>query len=110
VEDTSERLAEIRFPEATVRDIAPEGDATAKLWAFPGHAFDAHVKSIAPSAEEGQDGRIVRVQMTLADPGDQLKSGMTGHAKVDAGWHLAGVVYTRALARFLFVRSWSWVP
>ncbi|HKY92758.1 MAG TPA: hypothetical protein VJM11_17035, partial [Nevskiaceae bacterium] len=65
---------------------------------------------IAPSAEDGPDGRVVRVQVALLDPDDRLKSGMTGNAKVDAGWHLTGVVFTRAVARFLFVRSWSWVP
>ncbi|MGQ0620905.1 MAG: HlyD family secretion protein [Panacagrimonas sp.] len=110
VEDTTERLAEIRMPESAISEVKIDAAASAKPWAFPGTSFKGSVKSIAPAAEDGDYGKVVRVQMAVSDPDHQLKTGMTGNAKVDAGWHLAIIVFTRAIARFLFVEVWSWIP
>ena len=53
---------------------------------------------------------VVRVRVALSDPDGTLRSGMTGNAKVDGGWHMAIVVFSRALLRFVLVELWSWVP
>ena len=50
------------------------------------------------------------MQVVLDDPQNRLKTGMTGNAKVDAGWSIVIVVFTRAISRFLFVELWSWIP
>lgn len=110
IEDAGERLAEIRMPESAISEIKIDAQASAKPWAFPGSSFKGAVKSIAPAAEDGEYGKIVRVQMAVTDPDNQLKSGMTGNAKIDAGSHPAIIVFTRAIARFLFVEVWSWIP
>ncbi|WP_420467101.1 HlyD family secretion protein [Panacagrimonas sp.] len=110
IEDTGEVLAEIRMPESSIGEIEVDAPATAKPWAYPGTSFEGRVTRIAPAAEEDRYGKIVRVQVSLADPEGRLKSGMTGNAKVDAGWQLAGIVFTKAIARFLLVEVWSWIP
>lgn len=110
IEDTGELIGEIRMPEEAIGDVHVDAAASIKPWAYPGTSFDGHVKSVAPAAEDGAYGKIVRVQVVLADPEGKLKTGMTGSAKVDGGWHLTIVVFTRALARFLFVELWSWIP
>ena len=103
-------LAEIRIPEAAIAQVRLDGEATAKPWAYPGSSFDGRVLSIAPAAEEGPYSRVVRVRVALSDPDGTLRSGMTGNAKVDGGWHMAIVVFSRALLRFVLVELWSWVP
>ncbi|MEW6169767.1 MAG: HlyD family efflux transporter periplasmic adaptor subunit, partial [Pseudomonadota bacterium] len=110
VEDSSQRLAEIKLPESGVGEIEVGAPAYAKVWAYPGTTFEGEVRSIAPAAEEGRYGNIVRVQVSIEDPEDRLKSGMTGNAKVRGRWHPLIVVFTRALARFLFIEVWSWLP
>lgn len=110
IEDTGELIGEIRMPEESIGGIAVDAATSVKPWAYPGTSFEGHVKSIAPAAEDGDYGKIVRVQVVIADPENKLKTGMTGNAKVDAGWHLSVVVFTRAIARFLFVEIWSWIP
>ncbi len=110
IEDTSELLAEIRLPESSIADIELEAEASIKPWAYPGSSFDGSVRAIAPAAEDGEYGKIVRVQVVLQDPDNRLKTGMTGNAKIDAGWHMTIVVFTKAIARFLFVELWSWIP
>lgn len=110
VEDSGELLAEIRMPEAVMSDIRVDARARARPWAFPGVSFEGTVTAISPVAEEGQYGRVVRVQMVVSDPEQRLKTGMTGNAKVSAGTHPAIVVFTRALLRFFRVEVWSWLP
>lgn len=110
VEDTSQKLAEIRLPEAVIGGVTVGHAAAAKAWAYPWSSFGGIVHAIAPAAEDSQYGKIVRVQMRVDDPDDQLKSGMTGSAKVDGGWSFAGIVFTRALMRFVLIEVWSWLP
>lgn len=110
IEDTTHRLGEIQLPESAVGEVEVGRPVSAKLWAFPGTSFDGVVRAIAPAAEEGPYGMIVRVQVELQDPEGQLKSGMTGNAKVQGHWHPLIVVFTRAIMRFLLVEVWSWIP
>lgn len=110
IEDSRERLAEVRVPEAAISEIAVGKQGRARVWAFPASSFVGEVKRIAPAAEEGAYGMVVRVQVALEDPEQRLLPGMTGNAKLQGDWHPAIVVFSRALVRFLFVELWSWIP
>lgn len=110
IEDRGQVLAEVRMPEAVIGEVDSEASAVARPWAYPGTSFAGKVVHIAPAAEDDRYGRVVRVQLSLEDPGQRLKSGMTGSAKVHAGWQPAGLVFTKALVRFVMVEVWSWIP
>ena len=110
IEDSRERLAEVRVPEASISEIAPGKQARARVWAFPASSFLGEVRRIAPAAEDGPYGKVVRVQVALQDPDQRLLPGMTGNAKLQGDWHPAIVVFSRALVRFVFVELWSWIP
>ncbi|WP_020649529.1 HlyD family secretion protein [Solimonas variicoloris] len=110
IEDAGTKRAEIKMPESSIGAAKVGNAAWAKSWAYPWHSFAGTVSAIAPAAEDSPYGKVVRVEMEVDDPQDLLKSGMTGSAKVDGGWSLAGVVFTRALVRFVFVEVWSWLP
>lgn len=104
-------LAEVSMDESDAARLRADGEATIRPWAFAGRSFDARVLSIAPGAEETSSGRVVRVQLEIvATDAARLLSGMTGEAKIDAGWQPLIMVFTRALLRFVFVRAWSWIP
>lgn len=104
-------LAEVSMDESDAARLRPDGEASIRPWAFAGRSFDARVHSIAPGAVETSSGRVVRVQLEIvASDAARLLSGMTGEAKIDAGWQPLIVVFTRALLRFVFVRAWSWIP
>jgi len=110
IEDTGELMAEVKLPESSIGDIKVGAKASVKPWAFPGSSYQGEVRSIAPNAEEGRYGKIVRVNVALSDPKGELKAGMTGNGKISAGWDFAGLVFTRALVRFALVELWSWIP
>ncbi|TAJ51183.1 MAG: HlyD family efflux transporter periplasmic adaptor subunit [Nevskiaceae bacterium] len=110
IEDSQERIAEVRISESAIGEIAPGKSARARVWAFPASSFMGEVRRIAPAAEAGPYGKVVRVQVALADPEHRLLPGMTGNAKLQGDWHPAIVVFSRALLRFVFVELWSWIP
>jgi len=105
-----ERVAEIKLPENAIGEIKIGNEVNAKAWAFPGTSFEGKVLGIAPAAEDSPYGKVVRVRVSLSDPDNRLLPGMTGNAKVAGGWNIVLVQFTRALARFLFVEVWSWIP
>jgi putative peptide zinc metalloprotease protein len=41
---------------------------------------------------------------------DLLKSGMTGHAKIEGETTIVLIAFTRALVRYVLVEAWSWLP
>jgi multidrug resistance efflux pump len=110
IEDTTQLQAEIELPESTVGKIAGDARAWVRVWAFPGSSFEGRIVHIAPDAEKGDYGKIVRVRVLLDDPGTQLKPEMTGQAKVRSHWTIAGLAFTRAFVRFVLVEVWSWLP
>jgi multidrug efflux pump subunit AcrA (membrane-fusion protein) len=110
IEEVQERLAEVEVPESSIDQIGSGNRAWAKVWAFPASSFKGQVRAIAPSAEQMPYGRIVRVQVVLADPQGQLLPGMTGNAKIAGHWYPAAVPFTRALLRFVLIEFWSWLP
>lgn len=110
IENTSELLAEVELPQASIGSIEIDADVSAKLWAYPNTRFAGRVRSIAPNADEGDYGPVVRVQVVFDNPDPRLKPGLTGNAKIEAGWEPAGLVFTRAILRFIMVELWSWIP
>lgn len=110
VEVADPRIAEVQVPESDVKRLVANGEGTIHPWSLAAGGIEGRVVHIAPSAEDGDAGRIVRVQLEFSDPAGRLKSGMTGMAKIDGGWEPTIVVLTRAFARYLFVRAWSWIP
>lgn len=110
IEDTSKLQAEVQMPESAVGKIKQDAKAWLRVWAFPGGSFSGHVVHVAPDAQDGEYGKVVRVRMLLDDEDHQLRPGMTGQAKVRSHWTIAGFAFTRALMRFFFVEVWSWLP
>lgn len=110
IEDTEGLLARVYLPESSVGVIGAGAAVKAKLWAYPGASFSGEVTDIAPNAEQGEYGRIVRIQVALDESDDRLKPGLTGNAKIRAGWQPVFIVFSRALVRFVMVEIWSWIP
>lgn len=110
MEVTDPRIAEVEIRETDAQRLVPDGAGTVRAWSNAARGFSGRVVHVAPTAEARETGRIVRVQLEFSDPDARLKTGMTGMAKLDGGWEPVILVFTRILARYLFVRSWSWIP
>lgn len=58
--------------------IAPGQSASVTFPALRGRRFEAHVREVAPAADP--QSRTYRVKLTLTQPGDGIRLGMTGDA------------------------------
>jgi putative peptide zinc metalloprotease protein len=110
VEDGKILQAEVETPEGNIGDVKIGSSVRIKVWAYPYTEFVGTVESIAPIAIEKQGQKVVRVLVRIPNLDGKLKSGMTGYAKIDAGWKPVGVVLTRILVRFIMVEVWYWIP
>lgn len=72
---SGEREVYLDAPESRVDGIAVGQKATVTVAALPGRTFAAHVREIAPAAD--QQSRTYLVKLTIDQPGDALQLGMT---------------------------------
>ena len=110
IENTRRLQAQMLLPEFAARHARVGAPATVKAWLAPSGAYHGTVAAIAPSAETGENGRIVRVLIDIENPDGALLAEMSGQAKIEAGTEPALVAFSRALVRFLLVEVWSWLP
>jgi RND family efflux transporter MFP subunit len=82
VADTSYVKAQFGVPDLDVHNLALGGLLAVTLDALPGKAFTGRVTSISPSAD--QKTRLFEVEVTIANPGGQLKIGMIASLQLAA--------------------------
>lgn len=110
VENTRELTAQLLLPEFAAQEARVGMSARVKVWSRPGESFTARVSEVAPVAEVGENGRILRLRLQLDNAGAGLHSEMSGQAKIVAGRVPLIVAYGRAALRFALVEVWSWLP
>jgi putative peptide zinc metalloprotease protein len=109
-QETGHVLASIEVPETDIGYVKPEAPIRARTWSYYADAFPGHVQHIDSNVSEKPYGRVVNVVTWLDNNSGLLKPGMTGYAKIEGGVMPAWYVFTRAIARFVQVEAWSWLP
>ena len=54
--------------------------------------------------------RMFNVLIEIEKPPFALKAGMTGYAKISAGFQPLGLLLARPTMRFIQIEVWSWLP
>lgn len=109
-EDDRNIRGEMQIAETDVGQFDIGKTVSIKLWTYPNQTMEGRVISIEPKTVEEQNSRFVNVIVELPNLDRLLKSGMTGHAKVEGETMPAIVVFTRPLVRFFQIEVWSWIP
>jgi putative peptide zinc metalloprotease protein len=112
VEDLTTVLIQVSVPEPDIGEVKLGARLKLRLWAYPGREFDGVVEEILPAAtEESTDaGRVVPVLGRMDNASGELRSGLTGQAKIKGEPTLVIVAFTKAAVRFVMVELWSWFP
>jgi putative peptide zinc metalloprotease protein len=103
--------AEIAVPENEISDVKVGQKVFLRARALPGINFTGTVASIAPTVVvpgEGQIERTVTVSTILDNSSFQLKSEMTGNAKILCSRQRLIDLVTRRITRYVRVEFWSW--
>jgi putative peptide zinc metalloprotease protein len=129
IEDSGTIQAEVQLPECDIPEVHAGAQVKVRPWAYPTRYFYGQVVSIAPIAEQSGEGKIygqvasippiavqsgegkmVRVLTEIPNPKQELKTDMTGEAKIEGHWKPTIVAFSRMIVRFFMVEVWSWFP
>jgi len=106
VEDSSVLEAEISLPEQEVLRVRGGQSVELKLPAAPYQTYQGQVRQIAPSASPGDLRSSVTVYCGLPQLPEELRSGMSGYARICCGRRPMGVVLTDRLMRSIRTDFW----
>lgn len=116
-QNNSQPLVELQLPEYDMEGVEVGAAAQVKLFAYPNFSLNGKVLSIQPAASTTTTAssaetvaRMFRVLIEVDKPPFSLKAGMTGYAKIDAGYQPLGMLLARPLVRFVQIEMWSWLP
>ena len=110
VENAGAVTAEIDVPESDIAYIKVGAPVRLRPNAYYERIFDGKVQLVDRNVTVKPIGRVVKVIAMIDNPEGELKTGMTGYAKVDAGDMPVWKAFSLALIRFFNVQVWSWVP
>ncbi len=110
VEDSREVRVEISVPEADILGIGVGDTVQLKTWNDPGHIFRGKVLEIEPTASSTSYGAVVKVISIMPNAEGDLKTGLTGYAKIEGEKTTVAQAFTRAFLRFIQIEVWSWIP
>ena len=79
---SGEKEVEIHVPEQVLHEFESPGKIAVTFWAFPGEAVQGKVREIAPAADKVT--RTYSMQISLIDPPEKIKLGMTANVRVEA--------------------------
>lgn len=110
VEQADKVVAEIEVPESDIGYIANSAKVVVRPTAYYNVSFTGTVTNINRDVTSQQSGNVVKVYTVLDNKNGKLKAGMTGYAKIDGGTLPVWEAFSLAIARFIQVELWSWIP
>jgi putative peptide zinc metalloprotease protein len=110
VENTSKVTVEIDVPEDQIWPVSVGQEVYARPQAYNDEDFEGKVTTIDHNVTVQPTGNIVKVIATVDNEGGQLKTGMTGYAKVEGPTMPVWEAFSVEMRRFFNIDVWSWVP
>jgi multidrug efflux pump subunit AcrA (membrane-fusion protein) len=97
---------EISLPEQEAARVLPNQLVRLKARAQPFKTFETQVSRLAPAAAAGEVQSHVAVYCLLDDQAAELKSGMTGQARISTGRRPVGAILLHRVLRFIRTEFW----
>jgi putative peptide zinc metalloprotease protein len=110
IEDASRVQIEIQIPESDISHIDIGDRMIFRAQSLPGKNITGIIVIIYPVTEPTEVGMMIKVVSILPNANYILKTGMSGHAKIEGDKMLVIQAFTRALLRFFQIELWSWLP
>ena len=108
VVDNSQALVDVAVDEGDVGLLRVGEMTSLKLDGFPERTFHGQVAMVSPQGILRDSEPTFFARVSIANPAQQLRSGMQGRGKISTGWHPAGVVMFRRVGMWVWSKLWSW--
>ena len=99
----------LEVDERDIADVQLGKAGSLALSALPGDTFPIEVKRITPVATTGQGRNFFEVEAQMKANPDQLRPGLLGVGKVDAGSRSLLWIWTHRVSDWLRLTAWSWL-
>jgi multidrug efflux pump subunit AcrA (membrane-fusion protein) len=106
VEEPAALEAEITLAEQDVARVRPGQPVALKARALPFETFPTQVDRVAPAAGKGDVQGTVIVYCRLTTPGMELRTGMTGYARIATGRRSVGAILLDRALRYVRTEFW----
>jgi len=106
VEARSGLELEIALAEQDVARVRPGQSVRLKARALPYQTFLSRVDRVATSGVRGEAQSSVTAYCRLDPAPDELRTEMTGHARVDTGRRTIGAILLHHMLRFVRTEFW----
>ncbi len=110
VENAGVVTAEIEVPETDIGRVKLGGRIRAKPNSYSELVYEGKVVTIDNNVTVQSFGNVVKVVAAIDNRKGELRTGMTGYAKVDGGTLPVWKAFSLAVIRFINVQVWSWIP
>ena len=100
----------VQVDESDIAAVVPGQKGTLLLAAIAGQAFPITVTAVTPVARAKEGRNAFRVEATLEGPGERLRPGMEGIAKIETGSRNLVWIWTHGFTNWLRLKLWSLWP
>lgn len=107
--DLSSAVTEVAVSQQDIALIRRGQPASIKIDTYPQRTWREMVSLVSPDAEIANGQRTFAVEVPMTNPGDMLRAGMSGEAKIFIGWRPAGYVLLRRPALWVWQTLWNWI-
>jgi putative peptide zinc metalloprotease protein len=106
IEDPDSLELEVPLEEQDVARVEPSQEVDVKPRGLPLETFTAHVERLAPLAVAGKVQSTVTVYCRLQTPAADLRSGMTGYARIHCGHGSVASYLGNRMLRYFRTEIW----
>jgi multidrug efflux pump subunit AcrA (membrane-fusion protein) len=98
----------VQVDERDIAQVRPGLDGTLALTALPWKTLPLRVTRISPVAQAVEGRNVFEVEATLLERPADLRPGLQGHARLDAGRTPMGWRWMRRLVESVRLTLWAW--
>lgn len=110
IENAAQVIAEIEIPESDIAYITNGARVRLKPISYYNTPFQGTVTTINRGITEDEFGNVVKVIALIENESGELRTGMTGFAKIEGETIPVWKAFTLSIFRFINVEVWSWIP
>lgn len=110
VEKATQVTAEIEIPESDIAYITHGARVRVKPISYHNAAFQGIVTTIDRGITTQPFGNVVKVIVLIENDKGELRTGMTGFAKIEGETIPVWKAFSLSILRFINVEAWSWLP
>jgi multidrug efflux pump subunit AcrA (membrane-fusion protein) len=100
----------LEVDERDVAHVRADQHGQLRLTSMPGRSLSFELARVTPVSEVVDGRNVFRVEARLTSPSEELRPGMEGVGKIEAGSRSLLWIWTHEIGDWLRLALWRWTP